>query len=89
MGSTYGHGGYSYGRMNCIEFEFLQPKKLTINNEKSFIARNYKILGNSLKVANEFFDLFKQAMQVNKGLGIYLSGNESYKVVIDFSEIKI
>lgn len=74
---------------DAIEFEFLQPKKLTINNEKSFIARNYKILGNSLTIANEFFDLLKQAMQVNKGLGIYLSGNESYDVVIDFLEIKI
>lgn len=74
---------------DCIELEFLQPKELTINNEKNFIARNYKILGNSLTVSSEFFDLLKKAMQINKGFGVYLSGHESYDVVIDFSEIKI
>lgn len=74
---------------NCIHFEFLQPKKLTINNEKLFFVRSYKFLGHGLKITNEFFDLLKEAMQVNKGFGVYLSGNESYDVVIDFSEIKI
>ena len=73
-----------------VDIEIILPKyDFNYKNIDKFFVTKIKIL-NGIFNKNLFIDLFSEAMDINRGFGIYL-GNNAYKrkFEIDFSEMTI
>lgn len=74
-----------------VDVEIILPKyDFNYKNTDKFFITKIRILNEGIFNKNLFIDLFSEAMNINRGFGIYL-GDNAYKrkFEIDFSEMEL